>query len=419
MYATSRHPRGEGISAPTRSVSRAIAICLLAAWMLFAHREADAQQFVFRHYQEREGIGNLSVTCLLQDKEGFIWACTENGLYRYDGVAFEGVGDAQGLGNSTIRAAAQDGAGTLWIGTAQDLYRGDGSHFKPIRPEGRRLKLGSGLRIAALSPDHLLVIDGAELLELTSAPGDGQWRIRTYFPESLVHSMSALRSINSVYVDRLDRIWLGCDGAICRVEQGAVKIFDANFNVPLDTWSSWALDRDGRLWARGQAHLVVLEPDAARFESRDPPHAGLTAGILQVPLVEDPQGRMLTSTDGGLSRWQNGWREYSGINGIPTTGISAILSSQDGQVWLGVPGFGVQRWLGYDHVESWTRAQGLGAAGVPFTYAGSAIRVTAGFGVAWMSGRADTAEMLLSRADAALHGAKQAGRNRVEYAASG
>jgi diguanylate cyclase (GGDEF)-like protein len=58
-------------------------------------------------------------------------------------------------------------------------------------------------------------------------------------------------------------------------------------------------------------------------------------------------------------------------------------------------------------------------AGIPFTYAGSAIRVTASVGVAWMSGRADTAEMLLSRADAALYGAKQAGRNRVEYAASG
>jgi len=70
---------------------------------------------------------------------------------------------------------------------------------------------------------------------------------------------------------------------------------------------------------------------------------------------------MPTSTDSGLSRWQDGWKEYSGINGIPTTGISAILSSRDGQVWLGVPGLGVQRWLGYDHVESWTRAQGLGA----------------------------------------------------------
>ena len=56
---------------------------------------------------------------------------------------------------------------------------------------------------------------------------------------------------------------------------------------------------------------------------------------------------------------------------------------------------------------------------IPFTYAGSSIHVTASFGVAWMSGGADTADMLLSRADAALYGAKQAGRKRVEYAATG
>jgi diguanylate cyclase (GGDEF)-like protein len=58
-------------------------------------------------------------------------------------------------------------------------------------------------------------------------------------------------------------------------------------------------------------------------------------------------------------------------------------------------------------------------AEIPFIYAGSSIRVTTSFGVVWMSGKADTAEMLLSRADAALYGAKQAGRNRVEYAATG
>jgi diguanylate cyclase (GGDEF)-like protein len=56
---------------------------------------------------------------------------------------------------------------------------------------------------------------------------------------------------------------------------------------------------------------------------------------------------------------------------------------------------------------------------IPFTYAGITLRVTASFGVAWLSGGADTAEKLLSRADAALYSAKQAGRNCVEYAAAG
>jgi diguanylate cyclase (GGDEF)-like protein len=58
-------------------------------------------------------------------------------------------------------------------------------------------------------------------------------------------------------------------------------------------------------------------------------------------------------------------------------------------------------------------------AEIPFTYQGSRIKVSASFGVAWLSGKSDSAEELLSRADAALHSAKHAGRNRVEYAATG
>jgi diguanylate cyclase (GGDEF)-like protein len=57
-------------------------------------------------------------------------------------------------------------------------------------------------------------------------------------------------------------------------------------------------------------------------------------------------------------------------------------------------------------------------AEMPFIYDTSPIKVTASFGVAWLTGPSDTAEKLLSRADAALYGAKHAGRDRVEYAAT-
>ena len=58
-------------------------------------------------------------------------------------------------------------------------------------------------------------------------------------------------------------------------------------------------------------------------------------------------------------------------------------------------------------------------ADIPFCYAGSPVKLTASFGVAWLIGRSDTAEKLLSRADEALYSAKHAGRNRIEYAATG
>jgi diguanylate cyclase (GGDEF)-like protein len=58
-------------------------------------------------------------------------------------------------------------------------------------------------------------------------------------------------------------------------------------------------------------------------------------------------------------------------------------------------------------------------AEIPFSFKGSQFRVTASFGVAWVVSSSDTAETLLARADEALYAAKSAGRDRVEYAATG
>jgi diguanylate cyclase (GGDEF)-like protein len=57
-------------------------------------------------------------------------------------------------------------------------------------------------------------------------------------------------------------------------------------------------------------------------------------------------------------------------------------------------------------------------AEIPFSYGASDFRVTASFGVAWLTAGSDSAEDLIGRADAALYAAKGAGRNRVEYSAT-
>jgi diguanylate cyclase (GGDEF)-like protein len=58
-------------------------------------------------------------------------------------------------------------------------------------------------------------------------------------------------------------------------------------------------------------------------------------------------------------------------------------------------------------------------AEIPFSYNGSSFRVTASLGVAWVTSPSDTTEDIIARADEALYAAKGAGRDRVEYAATG
>ena len=360
MHINSWQRRWECAPAAARVLAYAASLWLVAGALLITPGKSAAQQFSTRHYRRTEGLENLVVTCLLQDRDGFIWACTENGLFRLDGSRFERIGNSEGIDSLAIRSAIEDYSGTLWVGTSHELYRRDEHGFHAIRPEGRRLAIAAGMQIAALASGHLLVIDADQLLEL-SAAADGIWHSRPFFTQEQLGATPALEHLGSLSVDQQGQIWLGCGASICRAAHGRVERFDADVGVPEDQWRSWLFDREGRLWVRGLVHVAVLEPTATRFETRDPPHGRRVDESLNVPLVEDLEGRILVSGTGGLSRWHAGaWQDFTKANGIPDGGISALLVSRDGQVWLGLHGGGMLRWPGYGHFESWTMAQGLG-----------------------------------------------------------
>jgi diguanylate cyclase (GGDEF)-like protein len=330
--------------------------------LLMALQDAPAQQFSLRQYGQEDGLANLALTCLFQDRTGFIWMCTENGLFRYDGTDFERFGEYEGIENTVIHGAVEDSSGRLWVGTSSDLYVGVGGRFRAIRPDGHNLIIDPGLRIAALSTDRVLVINQDQLLELHFSPQERAWHSAPSFTSEELKAHPGLQHLSSLGIDRLGRLWLGCGTEICAVQQGRVESWGTQAGVPEDTWRSWLLDRDGRLWARGQKHVVVLEAGATRFETRDPPHSKLTADILNVPLAADPENRIIARNDVGLARWSEGrWEEFTATNGLPSVSTAALLVSRDGTLWLGTSGRGLSRWLGYGKFEAWTVAQGLGA----------------------------------------------------------
>jgi diguanylate cyclase (GGDEF)-like protein len=361
MHTPCQQRRWNCAPASAGNLVRAAALWLGLGVLLTGAHEAAAQQFTTRRYQQPEDIGNLAVTCLLQDRAGFIWMCTESGLYRHDGVGFQRFGTNAGIDSITIRSALEDSGGALWIGTAHDLYRREESGFRAIRPDGHGFAFAAESQFAPLASGSLLVIDAGQLLELKAASADGPWHSSPYFTQEQIGATRALEHLSSVYVDRQSRIWLGCGTMICKLENGRMDLFDPGAGVPDDVWRSWLLDREGRLWARGLAHVAVLDAQAARFETRDPPRSRMTGEGLSLPLAEDPQGRILTTSKLGLARWQpDGWQDFTKSNGIPEGEISALLVSRDGQVWMGFRGHGLVRWLAYGQFEAWTMAQGLG-----------------------------------------------------------
>jgi len=73
------------------------------------------------------GLASGDATCVLQDRYGFLWFGTENGLHRWDGVKMRvfvrKVSDTTSLPSSVITHLHEDKRGTLWIATNAGLVR--------------------------------------------------------------------------------------------------------------------------------------------------------------------------------------------------------------------------------------------------------------------------------------------------------
>src|SRR5271166_3413186 len=92
-----------------------------------------AQQYTFRQYGLAEGLQNLTVLSLAQDRDGYIWAGTEGGLYRYDGTRFRLMGPAEGLPCATeIHTLYLAADGALWTNACNQIFRFDGQIFHSI-----------------------------------------------------------------------------------------------------------------------------------------------------------------------------------------------------------------------------------------------------------------------------------------------
>ena len=75
----------------------------------------------FTHLTTNDGLSQGYVTAILQDRRGFMWFATRDGLNRYDGNAFvvykNNPNDPGSLSSNFIQALLEDDHGDLWIAT--------------------------------------------------------------------------------------------------------------------------------------------------------------------------------------------------------------------------------------------------------------------------------------------------------------
>jgi ligand-binding sensor domain-containing protein len=93
---------------------------LLLFLISLTHLQAQKHLIQFENITIDDGLAQSTITDLLQDKNGFMWFATAEGLHRYDGYSFKIFKSEQGnehsLSDNYLTALAQDKIGNIYIG---------------------------------------------------------------------------------------------------------------------------------------------------------------------------------------------------------------------------------------------------------------------------------------------------------------
>ncbi|WAC63155.1 diguanylate cyclase [Pseudoxanthomonas sp. SL93] len=301
----------------------------------------------FHHYVRNswnleQGLPQLSVIAIAQDRPGYLWFGTQAGLSRFDGVRFTNfdLDNTPGLPSTWIQALQSDRQGRLWIGTPQGLAvrRGNQVTAVPLAAgeaagvvDVRALQLDAQGRVLAATDRGVMIVEADALRTLHAMDEGGALSLR---------------------VDEAEQLWVGGRGRVHVFGGREARALRLPAGAEAATVTSLAR-HDGRWWAGGDTGLYVLEGDHWRPQADVP----ATNGGVQA-LHEDRDGILWASTKDTLYRMRGGrLMERIGASGALAE-IRVFYEDRESNLWLGSNSEGASRvWNGW--TRRFSRAEGL------------------------------------------------------------
>lgn len=317
----------------------------------------------FDHLTTNDGLSHNGVSHIFQDKKGFIWISTLNGLNRYDGRVFKSIeyvpGDTNSLSDNEVNFVLEDSKGLLWIATQDGL-----NILNPFYE-----------KISRFAFNHLL--NSNEIITLEEDVHGNIWigtrkglnhfntktkELTSFKSNPLDKKSLSSNNIKSIFSDKSGNLWIGTAKGLCLYDfqSNSFKVFlhDSlkSNTIANNVINNITEDRSGNLWLATLNGLskLVLRTGEIEFENYFfDDETETTKKLNRIRSLDyDSKGNLWLGTIGGglivfdpvTKKYSNYQYSQNDISSICDNDVFALFVDNFDNVWIGSSKKGISKY---------------------------------------------------------------------------
>ncbi|MBP6334230.1 MAG: hypothetical protein KA444_02070 [Bacteroidia bacterium] len=233
-------------------------------------------EFTDENISLAQGLSQSSVFCISQDQKGFIWAGTQDGLNKYDGIRFKTFYnipfDSTSLSSGHVISMLHDSKGRFWIGTSNhglNLFIPDGEKFKSFqhRPKDNNSILNNTIHVIHEGPGGTIWLGTGNGLQRVVVddhdPKNPTVEFETVFRDT---SRTALFAITTIFENQSGEVWIGTLRGLLKLTfKGSDNLLPAEAAIYTkadglnsDEVMSFVTDPQGNYWVGTSQGISVI-----------------------------------------------------------------------------------------------------------------------------------------------------------------
>ena len=314
--------------------------------LVFFCQSGFGQNYQFKEYNIEEGLSHPFVYTINEDKNGFLWIATGEGLCRYDGFNFMVSRADDTLTSGFVTSSFLDDNGILWFGhNSGEVTYYDGMHFKRLETDN-------------IFNSSITDIDGAKSGNIwIASQNNGLIRINENFQIDSFQQAFQGKIVYTLKTVADNQLFVGTSNGLqlfSITENSLEQMYSVD---ELSYISVQTIDKDentNTFWiGTGDAGFYALKSKGQSFESYELVNTGKQYGLdyenVQ-SITRDRDGSLWISTFGnGIYRISNEGQDqdanptvhYSTKNGLSNNFIKQVFQDWEGNLWIATYGDGL------------------------------------------------------------------------------